>query len=219
MRVVVGKKVHGMDRAALVERATAYREMAVDFGTGDGRFVLDRARREPEVLCLGLDAVQAAMRRSSRRAASKVARGGAPNALFVVAAVEELPGDLEGLASRLTVNFPWGSLLRAVALPDVEVLQRIAAVGRSGARLTALINYAVFEDDAYRVRLGLPPMEHLVEGEALPEGWRQAGLEVRRRTLLARDVPHRTSWGQRLVVGSGRGTLHLEAVKADLEKH
>ena len=62
--------------------------MAIDLGTGDGRFVLAAAAARPDALVIGLDADAAGMAESSRRAA----RGNAlPNALFAVAAAEHPP--------------------------------------------------------------------------------------------------------------------------------
>ena len=87
----------------------------MDLGTGDGRFVLARGR--PSSVVLGVDASADAMREASRRAARSVARGGTPNARFVVAPLEQLVG-LEGVADLVTVHFPWGSLRSAAAGHD-----------------------------------------------------------------------------------------------------
>jgi hypothetical protein len=46
------------------------------------------------------------MAEASRRAAAKPGRGGLSNALFVVSAVEVLPGELNGAADLITAHFP-----------------------------------------------------------------------------------------------------------------
>ncbi|MEM7482661.1 MAG: class I SAM-dependent methyltransferase [Acidobacteriota bacterium] len=209
MKVVVGKKVHLMDREEVTERAAPFEEVLVDLGTGDGRFVLGWARDHPETLAIGLDAVQDAMRDTSRRAAAKAARGGAANALFVVASAEDLPPELTGLASHVTINFPWGSLLRGVVAAEPWLLQGLTGLARPGARFTALVNYSVFQDDDYRERLGMPPLDLMASGEEFKEAWRRQGLLLEQSALLRKNVPHRTSWGQRLVKGSDRSTLLL----------
>jgi 16S rRNA (adenine(1408)-N(1))-methyltransferase len=56
-----------------------------------------------------VDANAAAMADAARKATAgsgKRARGGLPNALFVVAAVETLPVDLAGVAELVTAHFP-----------------------------------------------------------------------------------------------------------------
>jgi 16S rRNA (adenine(1408)-N(1))-methyltransferase len=62
--------------------------VAIDLGTGDGRFVLAEAAARPDTLVIGLDADPAGMAEASRRAAR---RNALPNALFAVAAAEHPP--------------------------------------------------------------------------------------------------------------------------------
>jgi 16S rRNA (adenine(1408)-N(1))-methyltransferase len=83
-----------------------YAAATVDIGTGDGRYVLATARREPDRLVVGIDANADVMANASRRAAGSPKRGGLPNALFVVAAAEALPAELHGTADVLTAHFP-----------------------------------------------------------------------------------------------------------------
>lgn len=193
--------------SALVER---YSEVIVDLGTGDGRHVLRTARAQPDALVVGVDPVADAMADSARRAGSKPARGGVDNALFVVAGLERLPVALRGLAREVTVNFPWGSLLRAVGWPRPEDLRTVVELIAPGGSLVALLNASAGEASEYADRLDLPPLEdrrHVLE--VVVPGWREAGLaDVRWQYLGAGErAPYRTTWGQRLVRGSGRETL------------
>jgi 16S rRNA (adenine(1408)-N(1))-methyltransferase len=68
--------------------------------------VLAAAAAQPDRLVIGVDANAAGMAEAARRAAAKPSRGGLPNALFVVAAVEALPPELTGLAYLVTCHFP-----------------------------------------------------------------------------------------------------------------
>jgi 16S rRNA (adenine(1408)-N(1))-methyltransferase len=192
-----------------------YRDLHVDLGTGDGKFVLRAARAEPDVMHVGIDALEEPMAAAIRRAASKPARGGVPNASFVVADATRPPAELAGRAGLVTVNFPWGSLLRAVAAPEADGLRAVAGLLREGGRLVALLNLSAAEDSAYAERMELPPLdaEH-VRGRLVP-GWREAGLdEIEARALApGEEPPHRTTWGQRLVRGSGRETLLVVGVR------
>jgi len=190
--------------------AARYSEVIVDLGTGDGRHVLRTARARPCALVVGVDPVAQAMAPCARRAASKPARGGVDNALFVVASLEALPAALRGLAREVTINYPWGSLLRAVAWPRLEAMRTVVELLAPGGSLVALLNASAGESGAYADRLDLPPLEdprHV--RERLAPGWGEAGLaDVRWRYLAAGEPPpYRTTWGQRLVRGSGRETL------------
>lgn len=193
-----------------------WRELHVDLGTGDGKFVLRAARAEPEVLHVGVDALAEPMEDAARRAARKPARGGAPNAVFVAADATAPPAALAGRASLVTVNYPWGSLLRAVAAPEAEGLAAVAGPLRPGGRLVALLNASASDDSSYAERLELPPLDGGQVREALVPGWEAAGLSVEEVRVLepGEAPPHRTSWGQRLVRGSGRETLLVSAVRS-----
>lgn len=102
--------------------------MTIDIGTGDGRAVLATAAAEPTTLAIGLDANAAAMAETSRRAAGPARKGGLANALFVLAAAEAPPEELRALAARVTVLFPWGSLLRGCFGEDASVAEGIAGL-------------------------------------------------------------------------------------------
>jgi 16S rRNA (adenine(1408)-N(1))-methyltransferase len=77
------------------------------------------------------------MAEASRRAARSAAKGGRPNALFVVGAAERLPAELVGLADDVTIVLPWGSLLRGVLGLDEAAARGIASLPKPGASVTA----------------------------------------------------------------------------------
>jgi len=166
--------------------------MTVDIGTGDGAFVLRRAKREPGLLHVGIDSSSGGLREASRRAARKPARGGVPNTLFVRAQAESLPEELAGLTASVTVLMPWGSLLSAVAHGDARVLAGLRRLCAEGATLRAIA--------------GDP-----IEARALP-AWREAGFDA--RIAIARPEEIRalgTTWASRLVFGRPRTFYELTA--------
>jgi 16S rRNA (adenine(1408)-N(1))-methyltransferase len=140
--------------------------------------VLDEARKHPDRLFIGIDAVAPAMADASRRAAAKPARGGVSNALFVHASLEDLPCDLAAVADRLTVNYPWSSLLRAVARPDIGLLSKIAALAKTKATLDVLVNLHPFADPQYAARLGLAGAALVCDRARLREGYALAGFSI-----------------------------------------
>jgi len=130
--------------------------------------------------------------------------------MFVCAAAETLPGLLEGVADEIAINYPWGSLLRAVALPDVSVLAGVAMLAKAGAKVTALINAQPLRDAAQAGRLGLAEAA-LLRGEAeLRGGFARAGLDLMKVREVTDDALPVTSWGKHLAV-SKREIWKLEA--------
>src|SRR6185295_10593129 len=98
----------------------------IDIGTGDGRFVYQSARRNPNKFYIGIDPNTRPLEKISEKIHRK--KGGAPNALFIQSAVEDLPAELDGVANEVHVHFPWGSLLRAVASGDIEVMRNLRRI-------------------------------------------------------------------------------------------
>lgn len=172
--------------------------------------MLSEARTRPDAFVLGIDAVAEAVAEASRRAAARPSRGGVLNAMFLYAAAETLPGELAGMADEITVNYPWGSLLRALAAPDVDVLTKLARLGRPGATFTTVINVQPLRNAAQVERLGLSGAALLHAPARLAADFARAGLERLRQTDVTAEPPIATSWAKHLAV-SKREVWRLEA--------
>jgi 16S rRNA (adenine(1408)-N(1))-methyltransferase len=161
----------------------------VDLGTGDGRFVLAHAAEHPDRFVRGVDAVAEPMQDASRRAARPAGRGGLPNARFVVASLDALPAELDGVADLVTVHFPWGSLRAAAAGHDPDATARLVRLLAPGGRLELLI--ADGERDA-----AAP-----IDPERVVDVYRTLGVEAGEvRPATVRDaVDANSSWGKRLL--------------------
>ena len=172
----------------------------VDLGTGDGRFVLHTAARDPSVLVIDIDADAASMVEGSWKAA----RSGLPNALFVVAAAEDLPRELDGLADDVRIHFPWGSLLRGIVTADAAVVDPVARLCAPGASVTALLS--VVERDH---------VASSFDGSMVSTGFRRHGLVlVDAREASATEIAAaRSSWAKRLGAGSRRPVTLLRFLR------
>ena len=141
------------------------------------------------------------MAEASRRAAKSLRKGGLPNALCVVAAAERLPPELIGVADELTIQFPWGSLLRGTLALDEAAAGGIAALLKPGAR--AIATFSVEERDG----LDLPGLD----AAELAGRWCRFGLVTCDfRPATAAEMRSMTStWGRRLGAGEDRCAWRL----------
>lgn len=185
----------------------------VDIGTGDGHFVYQSARRNPRKLYIGVDANPPPLEKVSEKIHRKPAKGGLPNALFVQAAVEDLPPELDSVADEVHVHFPWGSLLRAMATGDPTVLRNLRRICAEGALLEVVIGLDPERDRGEIERLGLEPLSLAYVDAALIPRYRDAGFEVLERGLLAAPdwSQLQTSWAKRLRGGGSRTVFYLIA--------
>lgn len=198
MERIHGKQIFQLDAADLEQLLTNYDEILIDIGTGDGRFVREMAQERKTRLAIGIDACRENLREGSRRAPA--------NAIFLIARAEQLPHELYGLATHLTINFPWGSLLWGLLDGNTALLQSLAAIARPGARLEVRLN----------------PSALAVAGRALDEGailvrrnLRDAGFAieppVELKTHALRACP--TTWARKLAFGREPRALLLAGTR------
>ena len=172
----------------------------MDIGTGDGRFVYQCARENPTKFYLGIDANAKPLEKISMKATRKPEEGGLPNILFIQAAIENLPPELNDVANEIHIHFPWGSLLRAVATGSETVLQDLHRISTPDCLLEIVIGIDLERDRSEIERLRLPrlSLEH-IEAVLTPR-YEAAGFKVMEKGIVSpADWPRlQTSWARRL---------------------
>jgi len=192
--------------------------VTIDIGTGDGRYVYHSARKHPERFYIGVDAQAGALEKISQKIYRKPAKGGLPNALFIQAAVEALPVELDSVADTVHIHFPWGSLLRAVAMGDEAVLRKLRSICAPGALLKIVIALDSERDKSEVSRLKLEPLTpEFVKATLIPR-YHAAGFDVIEYSVVSpSDWPQLpTSWAQRLAGNAERALTYLIARAATL---
>lgn len=174
--------------------------VVIDIGTGDGRFVYQSARQNPRKFYIGIDPNVRPLEKISEKIYRKPSKGGAPNVLFIQAAIEDLPPELDGVADELHVHFPWGSLLRAVATGEVSMLQNLRRICAPGALLEVVIGLDLARDQSEMERLGLTPLSLEFIDQTLVPRYAAAGFAITERGIIpgAEWPEFNTSWAKRL---------------------
>lgn len=187
--------------------------MIVDIGTGDGRFVYQSARENPTKFYIGIDPNVRPLVKISEKIYRKPAKGGAPNALFIQAAIEDLPAELDGVADEIHVHFPWGSLLRAVATADIALLRGLRRMCAPDALLEVVLGLDPERDQTEIERLGLVPLTLAHIDNVLTPKYAAAGFELTERAILPpSEWPEfNTSWAKRLHQNERRRITYLIA--------
>lgn len=191
--------------------------VVVDLGTGDGRFVSAWARQHPDKFFIGIDANAKPLEKISMKATRKPAKGGLANVLFLQAAAESLPDELNDVADEIHVHFPWGSLLRAVAVGDETVLRGLRRIAAPDGWLEIVIGVDLVRDRAELARLGLPPLTPAYLEKTLRPKYEAAGFAVRETGALpAPDWARlKTSWARKLQGNDSRTVIYLVAQASD----
>jgi 16S rRNA (adenine(1408)-N(1))-methyltransferase len=185
----------------------------VDIGTGDGIFVYQSARQNPNKFYIGIDANPTPLRKISEKIHRRPEKGGAPNVLFIQSSVEGLPTELNGVADEVHIHFPWGSLLAAIATPNPEVLANVRCICSAGALLEIVLGLDPTRDAAELERLGMPPIDVAFIENVLGPLYLSSGFEIVERGVLpaVEWARFHTTWAKRLKSGRDRLLTYIIA--------
>lgn len=186
MEILVGKQSRFIGADELLRRMNGSGAVTVDLGTGDGKFVLHEARREPGRFVVGIDAC--------RENLHTAARGAPENALFAIANACALPEELMGMADRVTINFPWGSLRDGLLCSDPRLLAGLRLLARPRAALEVRLNASALAEAGLALDAG---------ADQAAEVLRSTGVRLRsvRRLGAAELRACPTTWARRMAFG------------------
>lgn len=193
--------------------------VVIDIGTGDGVFVYQCARENPNKFYIGIDANTRPLEKVSERIHRNPAKGGLQNVLFLQAAVEDLPSELDGVADEVHIHFPWGSLLKVVATGDETVLRNLRRICAPDAVLEIIIGLDPERDRSEIERLGLGPLTSDVVDRELAGRYKASGFAIVESGALAQsEWPKlKTSWAKRLRGNEARSLVYIVACASDVE--
>ncbi len=159
------------------------------------------------MLAVALDADPTRLAEASRRAARPARKGGLSNALFVVAAAESIPPELDARFDRVTVHMPWGSLLRAVVCAEAWWTERLRKLLRPAGRVDLLLSVTARDG-------GLPALDAAAVAH-LAAAYCAAGFgAVEARPATAEEASARSSWARRTRAGSSERPAWFLALSA-----
>ena len=199
MESIRGKHAVGGDPTTLARQSAGYPYILIDLGTGDGRFVRHVAATAPGTFAIGIDLCAANLRAAAQRTPA--------NAGYLVAGAYALPRELHGLATHVTINFPWGDLLTGLLAQDARLPGALAALARPGARLDVRLNGGALAEAGWTLAAA---------GPAVAQGLRRAGFAIAPPRLLdARELRAcPTTWAHRLAFGRDPRALYLRGAYA-----
>lgn len=187
-------------------KARAKGGIIVDIGTGDGKFTYRIAKENPSRLVIGIDPNAKGIEKYSAKIYKKPAKGGLENALFVMASVEDLPKELDGIANQVFINFPWGSLLAGIVKVEDNCWDNIKRICKKGAYIDLLFGYDEKIDRSEIKRLNLPVLSRNFIYKILIPKLQDIGLEViEAKQLTANQLTNYPStWAKKMVFGKER---------------
>ena len=163
MEIIRGKASLDLDLTELKERLTNYKRITLDLGTGDGKFAFCHADKFPDHFVIGVD--------SCRENLHEYSRAKLPNLLYIIASAQDLPQELNGLISNITINFPWGSLLESLLIGGPKLMSGLASISRSVTTVEIRLNGGALTEVGWDLEAG-------VENIDLPTYLKQVGRSI-----------------------------------------
>ncbi len=194
METIRGRTSLEINFNGLTERLADYNHIIFDLGTGDGRFVRCMAEEYPDSFFIGIDACRENLRANSLRKL--------PNALFVIARAQALPQELNGLASHININFPWGSLLESLLNNDACLVNGLLSITRPCASMDIHLNAEALATAGWMLELSADQIEHILN----EVGWRTKSISYSDAHVLRH---FQTTWAKRLAFGRDPRAIRL----------
>lgn len=186
METIRGRKSLEIDWSGWKDRLTYYDRILLDLGTGDGRYARTLAAKHPDWFVIGVDSCRENLREHSQ---AKLR-----NLLFVIASAQDLPCELEGLFSQVTINFPWGSLLESLLSGDPKLVRSLKSVSRPRAGLDLRLNGGALAEAGKTLEAGTDRIYY----NLLQAGWQLAHPVIMNSGTLKRFP---STWAKRLAFG------------------
>jgi hypothetical protein len=152
------------------------------------------AKKQKDWFFIGVDAC-----RENLRANSLVKL---PNALFVIASAQALPQELNGVASHIHINFPWGSLLESLLENDTSLINGLLAITRPCAKMDILLNGEALSTADWDLEAGTDQIQNNLK----VFGWQMKSRSYI-HTQALRSIP--TTWAKRLAFGRDPRAIRL----------
>jgi trans-aconitate methyltransferase len=198
METIRGRTSLNVDINKWKERLANYEQIILDLGTGDGRYARTLAEKNSRWFVIGVDSCRENLREHSR---AKL-----PNLLFIIASAQELPRELDGLISQITINFPWGSLLESLLVNDAKLMRGLKSVSRPKALLDLRMNGGALAKIGKTLEAGADRVFY----NLLQSGW-QVDQPMMMDTSALKKFP--STWAKRLAFGRDPRAIILNGQK------
>ena len=198
METIRGRTSLDLNSTEWKDRIADYNRILLDLGTGDGRYGRTLAEKHPAWFIIGVDACRENLREHSQ---AKL-----PNLLFVIAGAQELPPELDGLISHITINFPWGSLLESLLANDAKLVRGLQSVSRARASLDLRLNSGALVEAGKTLEAGTDKIYYNLV---------QASWQLKRPVMMDASALKRfpSTWAKRLAFGRDPRAMLLSGQK------
>jgi 16S rRNA (adenine(1408)-N(1))-methyltransferase len=142
LEILKGKKSEFLEESEFLSGLKDYSQIIIDIGTGNGKFIYEKAKNNPENFYIGIDPNRKALEKFSSKIYKKPEKGGVSNAVYIISNIESLNEKLENIAHEIFIINPWGSLLSFSVNAAPHFLEVIKRIAKNNSSLKMYFNYS-----------------------------------------------------------------------------
>lgn len=211
MKLVRGNKTLEISKNDLHELIKGYEKVVVDIGTGDGRYVFKNALLNPKAFYIGIEP----SRKQIEIYSKKTIRAKTPNVLFVLNSLEGIQNELDDVATQITINLPWGTLLQVIAKPDQTQIHTLAKMLKPNGIIEIIFGYTQETEPSEVTRLGLSTLDlTFIRNNVVPVFEKETLMLSDARLVQKEELKNfESTWSKKLSFGKDRPVFYLRFIK------
>ena len=207
LRILKNKKISEINKMEdLFIPLSQFKEIHIDIGTGNGKFIYDLAVKNPYILYIGIEPTASNLYEYSKKANKNKLN----NLLYIISSIENMDEDLNDMADKVYINFPWGSLLEVIVKDMPKLLNKISSLGKFGSEFHFTFAYSTIHEPMEIEKRNLPILteEYLLN---LKEIYLKAGLYVESCINITPLEVNKfgTLWAKKLFLGKSRDVYKI----------
>jgi 16S rRNA (adenine(1408)-N(1))-methyltransferase len=201
MKVIIGNKKGELSRTDIENLAKNFDKTVLDIGTGDGRFVFEKAIKNPKNLYIGIDPAENQLKIYSKKANRKKLQ----NTVFAIGSIENLPPELFSLIDELYINLPWGTLLEKMVKMNELTAGNLSSITKKDGKMEIVFGYVPKFEPSETERLDLPDITEKENLEKILNSFSRYFEITELRELDKKELGDlETTWAKKLKFGKDR---------------
>lgn len=212
LRILKNKKIIEINKIEDLNTAiNQYKEIHIDLGTGNGKFIYDLAVKDPNNLFIGIEPIASNLYEYSKKANKNKLN----NLIYIISSIENLGDDINGMADKVYINFPWGSLLEVIVKDLPELLNKISLLGKSGSEFHFTFAYSAIHEPVEIEKRNLPILTEEYLFTNIKKIYFKAGLSVETCINITPQEVNKfgTLWARKLFLGKSRDVYKIISKK------
>lgn len=170
------------------------RDVVIDCGFGDGKFLLNQALKNPDTFFIGIDSSFELLKNKYK----KIKKHNLNNLVYVISSIQNFP-KIKLNASKIYINFPWSDLLAFLVNAEPDFFSKLNFFLNKKGIVEIYISYDKNYDGNLISHHDLPELSAKFFKKIWKQKISKLGFEMSSIEVLDDAFEPHTSWGKELL--------------------